>query len=184
MSEKKLLCLSVTSAEEEAIRDLYVKNGWSISTVTKDEHAKLWIRKAALEDEIARTADAAQPAPLPAADPDHPDNECPRCFCKPCCTHDDNRQMWWPIVNGLPHRINRATRLKIYKCFWAMLLNRGVWKDERYVVRKSNAMSLDPLLRDYVWHKRDIMPDCVLKLVRTWYPNPEGEPYIGHQWEN
>ena len=55
-----------------------------------------------------------------------------------------------------------------------MLLNRGVWKDERYMIRKSNAMSLDPLLREYVWHKGEIMPDCVLKLVRTWYPNPEG----------
>ena len=52
MSGKQLLCLSVTSAEEEAIRHLYFKNGWSISTVTKDEHTKLWIRKAELEDKM------------------------------------------------------------------------------------------------------------------------------------
>ena len=71
------------------------KNGWSIFTVTmvtKDKHTKLWIWKAELEDEIARIADAAQPAPLPAADPDQPDNECPACF-PPCCTHDDNRHV-------------------------------------------------------------------------------------------
>ena len=71
-------------------------NGWSIFTVTmvtKDEHTKLWIWKAELDDEIARIADAAQPAPLPAADPDQPDNECTECFCKLCCTHEDNRHV-------------------------------------------------------------------------------------------
>ena len=27
------------------------------------------------------------------------------------------------------------------------------------------------------------MPNCILKLVRFWFPNPEGIDYLGHMWE-
>ena len=47
---------------------------------------------------------------------------------------------------------------------------------------------LIPLTRDhrtqrFDWHKRDIMPKCVITLVRHWFPNPGGFPYMGHMWE-
>ena len=29
---------------------------------------------------------------------------------------------------------------------------------------------------------REIMPDCVLLLVRELYPNPVGVPHLGHKW--
>jgi hypothetical protein len=47
---------------------------------------------------------------------------------------------------------------------------------------------LIPLTRDhrtqrFDWHKRDIMPKCVVTLVRHCFPNPGGFPYMGHMWE-
>jgi hypothetical protein len=50
--------------------------------------------------------------------------------------------------------------------------------DDRYVVMKADAMSRDPRRQRYDWHKRDIMPKCVVSLVRHWFPNPRGFPYI------
>jgi hypothetical protein len=29
---------------------------------------------------------------------------------------------------------------------------------------------------------REIMPDCVLSVVRGLYPNPPSQPYMGHKW--
>ena len=178
-----LLCIKVTTAQHEAIRELYYKNNWSLTCVKQDDHVKLWHMEAVLQDVLRDQEDNESP-PLPSVDLNHPDSLCPACLCRPCCTNNDNRQLWWPVVNTLPNPANRTTRLKIYKCFWAMLLNRGVWKDPRYIDRKTRAMALDPYLKDFVCHKRDIMPECVLKLVRSWYPNLEGEPYISHKWDN
>jgi hypothetical protein len=169
--------------QDTAIREIYEKNGWTLYCVMKEDHLKMWTKQEEAEDLSLRAAAVAQPAPLPAVDINHPDDQCPACFCKPCCTHNDNRQLWWPDVNVPPNRINRSLRLRVYKYFWAMLLNRGVWKQQRYLDRKTRAMDLDPRLKNYEWHKREIMPDCVIKTVRAWYPNMDGESYIGHQWE-
>ena len=64
-----------------------------------------------------------------------------------------------------------------------MLFHRIVFRDDRYLSKKRLAMDRDPRLRHYVWHRRDIMPDCVLKLVRGWLPNLDGDEYMGHMWE-
>jgi hypothetical protein len=65
-----------------------------------------------------------------------------------------------------------------------MLFHRRVWKDVRYLQRKKAALGLDPNFNMFQWmHRRDIIPNCVLKTVRSWYPNPEGLPYLGHMWE-
>jgi hypothetical protein len=45
-----------------------------------------------------------------------------------------------------------------------MLLHWGEWNDDRYVVMKADAMSRDPRRQRYDWHKRDIMPKCVVSL--------------------
>ena len=29
---------------------------------------------------------------------------------------------------------------------------------------------------------REIIPECVLNLVRGLYPNPPDTPYLGHKW--
>jgi hypothetical protein len=70
-----------------------------------------------------------------------------------------------------------------YKRFWTNLFHRNVWQDPSYLVRKSAALRQDTRRRNYVYHRRDLMPKCVLVLVRSWFPNPPYVPYMGHMWE-
>ena len=64
-----------------------------------------------------------------------------------------------------------------------MIYHRDVLKDPRYLAEKLKAMQADPRHQNYEGHRRDIMPKCVLSLVRMWFPNPDGMPYMGHLWE-
>ena len=52
------------------------------------------------------------------------------------------------------------------------------WKLQKYIQKKSR------LLGDNVcvWALREIMPLCVVNLIRSLYPNPQGQPYMGHKW--
>jgi len=29
---------------------------------------------------------------------------------------------------------------------------------------------------------KEILPNCILTLVRNLFPNPHGIPYVGHKW--
>jgi hypothetical protein len=60
-----------------------------------------------------------------------------------------------------------------------------VWRDARHIYqsRKLAALTRDPKYKNYIWRKCDIVPYCVLKLVRGWHPNPDGIPNMGHLWE-
>jgi hypothetical protein len=51
----------------------------------------------------------------------------------------------------------------------------GLWKDTRYLEKKVAVGG-----ETAVWHKREVMPLCVLKEIRDLYPNPSGIPYLGH----
>lgn len=66
-----------------------------------------------------------------------------------------------------------------------MLLHMGVWNNPIYKDRKATALLTARPNRcgDFVYHRRDLMPQCVLKLVRSWYPNPPGQDYMGHKWQ-
>lgn len=79
--------------------------------------------------------------------------------CRPCITHDNNRQMRWHTQQEEPHQRNSAIRKEHYnyKRFWTMLLHRGAWNDDRYLLMKTDAMSRDPRRQKYEWLKRDIM---------------------------
>ena len=72
-------------------------------------------------------------------------------------------------------------RKEKYRYFWTMMYHQEVWRDDRS--RKLAALARNPKYKNYIWHKCDIMPNCVLKLVRGWHPNPDGIPYMGHLWE-
>ena len=56
-------------------------------------------------------------------------------------------------------------------------------KDPWYLAEKLKALQADPRHWKKEWHKRDIMPKYDLSLVRTWFPNPDRVPYMGHLWE-
>ena len=105
--------------------------------------------------------------------PQNPEEQESRfCLCRSCITDEQNRQMWWENENQAPSRRNFALRKERYKR-----------KDPRYQAEKLKALRADLRQRKYEWHRRDIMPKCVLSLVRQWFPNPDGVPYLGHLWE-
>jgi hypothetical protein len=45
-------------------------------------------------------------------------------------------QLWWHANTEEPHLRNSGLRKEHYKRFWTMLLHRGVWNDDRYIVMK------------------------------------------------
>ena len=58
----------------------------------------------------------------------------------------------------------------------------GLWKKDEYLLKKRQVMILDGIIPGQT--NREIMPDCVTSQVRSWLPNPDGKPYIGHTWIN
>ena len=57
----------------------------------------------------------------------------------------------------------------------------------RYVQKKEMVLQQDKNRKFCVqgggrYHKRDIMPDCILKLVRSWLLILQAWDYMGHRW--
>ena len=112
------------------------------------------------------------------------EDECPYCLCRPCVTDDSNRQLWWEIAPKPSSKKNNKLRKPVYKRFWTMLFHRRAFLDVRYSARKAQALGLNPRRKKYQWlHRRDLLPNCVLDIVRQWYPNPLNMPYMGHKWD-
>jgi hypothetical protein len=59
-----------------------------------------------------------------------------------------------------------------------MMANIGGWNTAQYIAKKQLHGGGD----NVTYHKREIMPQCVLDLCRQKYPNPKGQPYMGHKW--
>jgi hypothetical protein len=168
------ITLKATPEQIEAIKALYVQNNWEYTATVGDKSTK------SEKDDF----DPDQYESTFVIKQDSDEEECPHCFCKPCITNDRNRQQWWIGQPRPCSRLNNKARKPCYKKFWTMLFHRRVWKDARYLQRKKAALGLDPNFNMFHWmHRRDIIPNCVLKTVRNWYPNPEGLPYLGHMWE-
>ena len=53
----------------------------------------------------------------------------------------------------------------------------------QYLAERLNTLQADPRHRKCEWHRRYIMPKCVVSLVRMWFPNPDEVPYMGHLWK-
>ncbi|CAH1238874.1 Hypp5654 [Branchiostoma lanceolatum] len=114
--------------------------------------------------------------------------ECPRCLCKPCVTTPE--PLWLGQQPACEE--NAALRKVKYKTFWATMVNMmpSPWYDDRYLRRKDQKLAediaLEPAARRLViaggGTVREIMPKCVLKLVRGRFPNPRGKAYLGHKW--
>ncbi|KAK3083397.1 hypothetical protein FSP39_009076 [Pinctada imbricata] len=169
-SEKITLLLKVSSEQRDAIAKLFEDENWNfeefVMTESEGDGAENFVRTYRIDH---------------SQDPEH--TECQHCLCRPCITDESNRQMWWEPEPVPPSRNNHALRKERYKYFWTMLFHRGVFLDERYQNRKLEAMRQDPRLRNQVCHRRDLLPKCVIELVREWFPNLPGVPYMGHRWE-
>ena len=122
----------------------------------------------------------------PVIPPDTEADTCNQCLCAPCVLDESNRQSWWPSVNSSERRTNNTKRKILYKKFWTMLCHRGVFENQVYIQRKSEAISRDRQRNFFMWHQRgtqrDLLPNCVIEQVRQWYPNPPSVSYVGHLW--
>ena len=105
--------------------------------------------------------------------------ECVFCFCSPCVTCV--RQQW--LGHGQDaHKRNSGIRKKLYRKCRSMMNMRGAWRHPLYVRKKATVVCRDHVDGTAVHVLREIMPECVLKLVRGLYPNPPDTPYLGHKW--
>ena len=104
--------------------------------------------------------------------------ECVFCFCFLCVTCV--RQQW--LGHGQDaHRRNSRIRKKLYRKCWSMVNMPGAWRHPLYVCKKETAMFRDHIDGTVVHVLREIMPECVLKLVRGLYPYPPDTPYLGYR---
>ncbi|CAC5379244.1 unnamed protein product [Mytilus coruscus] len=167
-NSRSVLSLEVTQEQREAIYHFFAHNDWEFKDISGEN--------ASVEENESNEGDffIAQ---------DENSEECPNCLCRPCITNERNRQLWWENENHPEHQRNAYLRKDKYKRFWTNLLHRGVWKDPRYLLRKREALRRDPRRHKCVYHRRDLMPKCVLELVRQWFPNLPEQQYMGHMWE-
>lgn len=102
--------------------------------------------------------------------------DCEHCFQTPCVT--SHYHQW--LGNGqAPCVENSVIRKEKYTKYWKVINNLGGWNDPRYLAKKISAEEGEWAIT----HRREIMPVCVLTNVRNLYPNPKGQPYMGHKWE-
>ena len=166
----------MTREQRQMIRGIFDMNDW--------EYVELGHHTSDNESDHDDQPDV--PGYIIGQDPNSP--ECEFCLCRPCITDEKNHQFWWNTEPEAPHRRNSWMRKQLYQKFWIMLLHRLVWQDPRYLARKQAVLREAGLpSHDVVWsggrlHKRDIMPQCVIKLVRGWLPNPPDVEYMGHKW--
>ena len=59
----------------------------------------------------------------------------------------------------------------------------NLWIELRNLDKMSVTLGRDPKRKQFVYHRREVMLDCVIKCVRGWLPNPLGVEYMGRLWE-
>ena len=194
MEEQREVLLQLTREQSEIISDFINFNNWNTENIIVRNDWET-------ESEIAQTAThsetVTQQENTPPQGPsivvsgggggDHdPSNgqgnagECDHCFCTPCIT--SNRQAW--LGDGaLPHMRNTAIRKTKYRKFWTLLSGANAWFHPRYLDKKRRVLQVHATSDlGEIYTKREIMPQCVLDLVRGLYPNLPGRPYMGHRW--
>ena len=180
-SQRITVTLNLTTVQYDAVSQLFQQSQWDL------EEARVPSNSLDISgsEGVDMAADSTSQCPEYSIPPVNGQQRCPFCFCCPCITDESNRQFWWENQNQLPHERNSEKRKKNYKKFWTMMHHRGAWNYPLYLTKKQQALGADPQRRRYIYiyHRRDIMPDCVIKLVRTWLPNLASMPYMGHLWE-
>ena len=177
-----IIQLRVTEEQERCIKAFLDLNGWGDALCgttydlhTCDETATAGLFAENLAPIVTRTL-PHEPLPI-LHEPFITTNACPFCFMEPCVTA--NPQSW--LGQGQqPRAGNNSVRKQKYRKFWNLLNNLGAWRNPSYIVKKANANQMQNGVT--VFTLREIMPECVLKVVRGLYPNPAGVPYLGHKW--
>ncbi|CAG2188058.1 unnamed protein product [Mytilus edulis] len=165
-----VLALEVTQEQRDAIYYFFAHNDWDFKEANYDQNN-------------VNNSESNDHSENYHIEQDQESPECSYCLCRPCITDEQNRQMWWENENCAPHERNSFLRKDKFKRFWTNLFHRGVWNDPRYLRRKRDALKRDRPRRKYTYHRRDLIPKCVLELVRKWFPNPSCQEYMGHKWD-
>jgi len=116
---------------------------------------------------------------------------CPHCLCTPCVVAQPPDFL---VGSSAASLNNVSKRYSLYRKFWGLLRQLGVWEHPTYLERKGRHTHVD--------NKRDVMPDCLTKVCRPYmyacleltkcyflyiqeirrrFPNPEGIPYTDFQ---
>ena len=179
------VAIKVTELQHDVIQRVFAHHDWDYEEVSLEE----LVEQSSAHHQDDEDGDEYD-IPGFVIEQDSTAEECPYCFSRPCITNEDNRQLWWEEQDNEPRDWNSGLRKDVYKRLWTMLYHRKVWLDPRYIHRKNTALQQDPNRAQHAWsgpggynHRRDIMPECVLKLVRGWFPNPHGRHYMGHRWQ-
>lgn len=192
----KLMTVKLSHKQEVAIRSLFQSKGWKLDikeeTVLPSElSATMSHVSEQAEDEDLESVDIDVDDNLSllshgsSDDPhgDDPDGEslqleegqCPFCLLMPCiATHQQD----WMGPRQPPRPGNNLIRKDRYRRYWKTLSRAGAWNLPLYLAKKQASMAGN----ERVIISREIMPDCVVELVRQHFPNPIGIPYMGHKW--
>ena len=185
--EKSTLSLRVTEDQKLLIYSMWAHYDWEVELADVSQASSESVCAQCNGNMAVTTGPNEDPDPVDFhIPPQEGEAECPYCLCQPCVTSECFRQFWWETENYAPNDDNSRFRKEHYKRFWVMLLNRGIWRDPRYLARKATALQQDLGRRETAWtgpqkHPRDLIPKCVLTLVRQWLPNAT-KPYMGHRW--
>ena len=85
-------------------------------------------------------------------------NHCQYCLCAPCVIRFPPPP---EFLRGscCPHPANAEKRYTLYRKFWGLLKDLGVWRDESYLIKKQQRTARDD--------RRDIMPDYVIQVIKV-----------------
>ncbi|XP_045213777.1 uncharacterized protein LOC123564336 [Mercenaria mercenaria] len=192
----RFVTLELTSEQTDAIKTLFLQNNWSYCEVKSEGKNITRKRKktmcastaeASISSYGQATDDKDQGEPNHDPDPEDPNNDsdpsdgnddskCIHCYMSPCVTVS---QIHLGGEGQEPSEYNPPIRKSIYKRFWRVIDNLGGWKLLPYQNKKRELAQR----QNVVYCKREVMPECVLLFTRGLYPNPDGQPYMGHKWE-
>ncbi len=141
---------------------------FSFSTLSADPTAN------AGDVQEAEAAAAVADPVVPEAEDAAEEGDCPFCFLTPCVTAHPHHFLGAGQAACAANSGNRRVR---YGHYWKVISNMNGWRHTRYLAKKRQVGEFA------VYHRREIMPECVLTQVRDLYPNPPGQAYMGHKWE-
>ena len=81
------------------------------------------------------------------------DPVCPHCLCRPCIIQQPPDFL---VGSSAPYNGNCVYRFRLYRRFWRLLQQIGLWMHEEYLMRKERVTARDD--------PREIIPKCVVKV--------------------
>ena len=118
------------------------------------------------EDPAATSSSTSTAVEVPQVEVEE-EEPCQFCLQAPCVVVAGR-------PSGPPRPNNHSKRLKDYRLYYRDLNARRLWENPIYLARKEE-------LGCHIDDIREVMPMCVVKDVRSRWPNPPGIPYMGHK---